>query len=109
MTPRTALLSLALVFCAAVPTYAACTLPVAPDPASRPAKPSPPVKGPCVDQKPGAAGCLGWEAYSFNDDVKAYNAKVPAFRAAAEAYVAKLNAYVAAAAAYAKCEVDTLR
>jgi hypothetical protein len=109
MTARLAVLSVTLVFCAAIPTYAACTLPTAPDPASRPAKLSPPVKGPCVDKQPGAPGCLGWEAYTFNDEVKAYNAKVPVFRAAAEAYVAKLNAYVAAASAYAKCEVDGLR
>jgi hypothetical protein len=88
---------------------ALCTVPAPPDPASKPAKPTPPVKGPCVDQKPGAEGCLGWEAYSFNEQVKAYNAKIPAFKAAAETYVGKLNAYVAAAAAYAKCEVDTLR
>ena len=109
MTARITVLSVALMFCAAVPTYAACTLPAPPDPASRPVKLALPVRGPCVDKQPGAPGCLGWEAYTFNDDVKAYNAKVPAFRAAAEGYVAKLNAYVAAAAAYAKCEIDTLR
>jgi hypothetical protein len=101
-------LMLAAACCTAVPAFAACTAPSPPDPATRPAKLAAPVKGPCVDQKPGTPGCLGWEAYTFNDEVKAFNAKVPAFRAAADAYVAKLNAYVTAAAAYAKCEVETL-
>ena len=87
---------------------AACIPPTPPDSASRPAKLAAPVKGPCVDQKPGAPGCLGWEAYTFNDQVKAYNAQVPGFKAAAEAYVRKLNDYVSAAGAYAKCEVGAL-
>ena len=88
---------------------AVCTAPSPPDPASRPLKPVPPVKGPCVHKQPGSEGCLGWESYAFNDQVKAYNAQLPAFKTAAEAYVAKLNAYVGAAAVYAKCEVDALR
>ena len=108
MTMRIVVLALAITSFAASPTLGACTAPIPPDPASRPAKLTPPVKGPCVDKQPGTAGCLGWEAYSFNNEVKAYNAKVPAFRAAAEDYVAKLNSYVTAAAAYAKCEVETL-
>lgn len=109
MTKRIVAVALAVASCAANSSFAGCTAPSPPDPASRPAKLTPPVKGPCVDKQPGTAGCLGWEAYTFNDEVKAYNAKVPAFKTAAEAYVGQLNAYVAAAAAYAKCEVDALR
>ena len=108
MTIRSALLAVAIASSAAGPSFAACTAPQPPDPASRPAKLAAPVKGPCVDKQPGTPGCLGWEAYSFNDEVKAFNAKVPTFQREAEAYVAKLNAYVSAAAAYAKCEVETL-
>lgn len=92
----------------AAPAHAACTPPVPPDVASRPAKPALPVKSACVDAKIGTEGCKGWEAYSFNDEVKAYNAKLPAFQAAAKAYVAKLNAYVSASGDYAKCEVQSL-
>ncbi|HMO30901.1 hypothetical protein [Enterovirga sp.] len=102
-------LLLALALLSGAPARAAgpCTPPVPPDPAGRPEKPVPPAKSPCVDA-PTKAGCLGWEAYRFNDEVKAYNAKVPAFQKAANAYVAQLNAYVAAAGAYAKCEVESL-
>ena len=101
-------LASALLF-ATAPAWAACTVPVPPDATAKPAKLVPPIKGPCVDAKPGAAGCLGWEGYKFNDEVKAFNAKVPAFKAEADAYLRKLNDYVAAASSYAKCEVDTLR
>ena len=93
---------------AAGPAFAACTPPVAPDASARPEKLVPPVKSACVDN-PSGPGCLGWEAYRFNEDVKAFNAKVPAYQKAANAYVTQLNAYVAAANAYAKCEVDALR
>ena len=111
MTKRAALL-VGRVLCVSIlatVSAQACPVPAPPDPATRPAKPVPPVKGPCVDAKPGTQGCLGWEAYSFNDEVKAYNAKVPAFQAAANAYVAKLNDYVKASNDYARCEVQALQ
>jgi hypothetical protein len=38
----------------------------------------------------------GWEAYSYNDAIKAYNAQAQAFQSVAGAYVQKLNAYVKA-------------
>ena len=91
------------------PARAACTPPVPPDVASRPEKLVVPVKPPCADAKPGTPGCLGWEAYSYNDAIKAFNAKVPAFKAAADAYVAKLNAYVQASSDYARCEIKALQ
>lgn len=87
----------------------ACSAPVPPDAASRPMKPDVPIKSACTDAKPGTDGCKGWEAYTFNDEVKAYNAKLPVFKAAADAYVAKLNAYVNASVEYAKCEVKALQ
>lgn len=68
-----------------------------------------PVKGPCVDAKPGTAGCLGWEPHRYNEDVKAYNAGLAAWKPAADAYVARLNAYVQASADYARCEMQALR
>lgn len=85
-----------------------CVPPAAPEPATKPAKPSAPVKSACVD-KPTGPGCLGWEGYRYNDEVKAYNDKAMAFQKAANDYVAKLNGYVKAASDYAKCEVDSLR
>lgn len=97
-----------MLFALASPARAACTPPVPPDVSARPTKPTPPVKSACVDAKVGTEGCKGWEAYSFNDEVKAYNAKLPAFQGAAKAYVAKLNAYVSASADYARCEVQSL-
>lgn len=105
---RSVILAVTL-FALAASTHAACTPPVPPDVASKPAKPAPPVKSACVDAKIGTEGCKGWEAYSFNDEVKAYNAKLPAFQAAAKAYVAKLNAYVSASSDYARCEVQSLQ
>lgn len=105
LRPAGLILAISLV---ASPVQAACTPPVAPDPATRPEKPVPPEKTACVEA-PTKPGCLGWEAYRFNDEVKAFNAKVPAWQKAANAYVAQLNAYVAAANAYAKCEADALR
>lgn len=108
MTKRIALLALAAACHHATVSYAACTVPAPPDPASRPAKPAPPAKGPCVDKQPGTPGCLGWEGYRFNDEVRAYNEKAGAFQKAAQAYVDRLNAYVKAGAEYAQCEVKAL-
>lgn len=106
---RSTSLAVALLVLAAIPSLAAtCTAPTVPDPAKRPVRPTPPVKSACVDNASGP-GCKGWEAYQFNDEVKAYNAKAPAFQKAANDYVAQLNAYVKAANDYAKCEVDALR
>ncbi|WP_236960993.1 hypothetical protein [Methylobacterium durans] len=85
---------------------AACTRPEPPPPESKPAKPPLPEKPACLDAK---GGCPGWEAYSYNDAVKAYNAQAQAFRPLAEVYVQKLNAYVKASADYAQCEVKTLQ
>ena len=100
--------ALAVAFLFSAPAFAACAAPVAPDPAARPAKPTPPMRSACVDNSTGP-GCLGWEGYRYNDDVKAYNEKAQAFQKAANDYVAKLNAYVKAANDYARCEVDALR
>lgn len=109
MIVRALLLAALAASLASGPGHAACAPPVAPDPASRPEKPSLPAKPPCADAKPGTPGCLGWESYSYNDAIKAFNAKVPAFKAAADAYVAKLNAYVQASSEYARCEVKALQ
>ncbi|WP_375457653.1 hypothetical protein [uncultured Enterovirga sp.] len=101
--------ALALALASGHPAWAACLAPTPPDTAARPAKPTLPARGPCVDAKPGTAGCLGWESYKYNDDVKAYNEQVRAFQIAANAYVAKLNDYVNAGAQYARCEVEALK
>ncbi|KQP31149.1 hypothetical protein ASF49_11285 [Methylobacterium sp. Leaf104] len=85
---------------------AACTLPEPPPAASRPTKPPLPAKPACLDAK---GGCPGWEAYSYNDAIKAYNEKAAAFRPLAETYVKALNAYVKASSDYAQCEVKTLQ
>ena len=78
-----------------------------PPPASaRPAKPAFPEKPPCLEAK---GGCPGWEAYSYNDAIKAYNAQIAVYRPLAEAYVKGLNAYVKAASDYAQCEVKALQ
>lgn len=106
---RWALAAASVALVLASPAGAACLAPTPPDPALRPAKPALPVKGPCVDAKPGADGCLGWESYRYNDEVKAYNVQAKTFQAAASAYVAKLNAYVQAGADYARCEVGLLQ
>jgi hypothetical protein len=34
-------------------------------------------------------GCPGWEAYSYNDAIKAYNAQAQAFQSVAGAYVVR--------------------
>jgi hypothetical protein len=86
----------------------ACDVPTPPDTASKPAKLALPQKPACLD-KNGKDNCPSWEAYTYADQVKAYNAQLPAFSSAANAYVGKLNAYVAASAAYAKCEAESLR
>ena len=91
------------------PAHAACTPPAAPDPASKPEKPALPAKGPCVGAPVGTAGCLGWEANRYNDDIRAYNDKAAAFQKAAQAYVDRLNAYVKASGNYAQCEVKALQ
>lgn len=101
--------AVALSLAAASPTSAACIVPAPPDPAGRPVKPALPVKGPCVDAKAGTTGCLGWEAYTYNDDVKAYNEQAKAWKTLADAYVAKLNAYVQASGEYARCEIGALQ
>lgn len=85
---------------------AACTWPEPPPATARPAKPPLPAKPACLDAK---GGCPGWEAYSYNDAIKAYNAEVAAFRPLAEAYIKALNAYVKASSDYAQCEVKTLQ
>ena len=85
---------------------AACTLPEPPPATARPTKPPLPVKPACLDAK---GGCPGWEAYSYNDAIKAYNEQAATFRPLAEAYVKALNAYVKASSDYAQCEVKTLQ
>lgn len=106
---RSCLLAAVAALLLAGPAGAACTPPAVPDPAGRPARPVAPAKGPCVDAKPGTANCLGWEAYSYNDAVKAYNEQAKVFQAAANAYVARLNAYVRASSEYARCEVGAMQ
>lgn len=85
---------------------AACLAPTPPPLEQRPTKPAVPAKPACLDAK---GGCPGWEAYSFNDSVKAYNLQIEAYRPLAEAYVKALNAYVKASADYAQCEVKALQ
>jgi hypothetical protein len=98
---RALVLALAATASVAAPAAAACAPPTPPDVALRPVKPAPPVKSACVDAKPGTAGCKGWEAHAYNDEVKAFNMKAAAWKTAADAYVAKLNAYVGASGEYA--------
>ncbi|KQP75032.1 hypothetical protein ASF60_07755 [Methylobacterium sp. Leaf113] len=81
---------------------AACTPPEAPSTAMRPVKPTLPAKPPCLDAK---GGCPGWEAYSYNDAIKAYNVEIAAFRPKLEAYIQALTNYVKASNEYAQCEV----
>ena len=78
-----------------------------PPPATaRPAKPAFPAKPACLDA---TGGCPGWEAYRYNDAIKAYNAQIAVYRPLAEAYVKGLNLYVKAASDYAQCEVKALQ
>lgn len=85
---------------------AACSPPQPPYWEGKGGKPALPPKPACLSTK---EGCPGWEAYSYNDAIKAYNTKAEAYRPAAEAYVKQLNDYVKAAADYAQCEVKTLQ
>lgn len=85
---------------------APCTVPVPPPAEGKPEKPALPPKPACLDAK---AGCPGWEAYSYNDAIKAYNAQAQVFRPLAEAYAQKLNAYVKASGEYAQCEMKSLQ
>ena len=88
-------------------TYIKAGTPPEPPPASaRPAKPALPDKPACLDTK---EGCPGWEAYSYNDAIKAYNLQAQAFRPISEAYLQKLNAYVKASGEYAQCEVNAMQ
>lgn len=96
-------------FAFAAPARAACMVPIPPDVTTKPAKPTLPVKGPYVDAKPGTTGCLGWEGYTYNDEIRVYNGKAEAFSKAAQAYVDRLNVYVKASGDYAQCEVKTLQ
>jgi len=91
---------------AAAPVATACKAPEPPPASARPVKPALPEKPACLDAK---GGCPGWEAYSFNDAVKAYNLQAQAFRPIAEAYVQKLNAYVKASGEYAQCEINAMQ
>lgn len=105
---RVRLLGAALVLTVLLPSFAIgeCAKAVPPDPATRPTKPTAPAKPACLDAK---GGCPGWEAYTFNDAVKAYNLQIAAYRPLAEAYVKALNAYVKASGDYAQCEVKSLQ
>ena len=103
---RTLLWGLPILAALSAGAEAACTRPEPPPPESKPAKPPLPQKPACLNAK---EGCPGWEAYTYNDAVKAYNAQAQAFRPLAEAYVQKLNAYVKASSDYAQCEVKTLQ
>lgn len=85
---------------------APCTPPAPPPAEARPEKPKRPDKPACLDAK---GGCPGWEAYTYNDAVKAYNAQAQAFRPLAETYLQRLNAYVKASSDYAQCEVKALQ
>jgi hypothetical protein len=85
---------------------AACTRPEPPPPEAKPSRPALPQKPACLDAK---GGCPGWEAYSYNDAIQAYNLQLQAFRPLAEAYLQKLNAYVKGSADYAQCELKTLQ
>ena len=96
----------ALALTVASASRAACAPPTPPAAEARPVRPTLPAKPACLDAK---GGCPGWEAYSYNDAVKAYNAGLAVFRPLAEAYVQRLNAYVKASADYAQCEVKTLQ
>ncbi|RVU20558.1 hypothetical protein [Methylobacterium oryzihabitans] len=98
--------ALALLLLAAGPAGAACTAPSPPPAAEKPAKPVLPPKPACLDAK---AGCPGWEAYTYGDQIKAYNAQLGPFRTGAEAYAGKLKAFVDASVAYANCEMKTLQ
>ena len=92
-----------------VATAAECVPPAPPPVSAKPAKPVLPAKSPCVDAKAGTAGCMGWEAYQYNDAIKAYNAQLAAWKPRADAYVKQLNDFVQKSAEYARCEVQSLQ
>lgn len=98
--------AIGLMILTAAPVRAECVPAQPPAVATRPTKPPLPAKPACLDAK---GGCPGWEAYSYNDAIKAYNAQAAAFRPLAEAYVKALNAYVKASSDYAQCEVKALQ
>jgi hypothetical protein len=107
--PRNALAALLLLMpVAAHPTVAlaACTAPVPPPVSEKPVKPALPQKPACLDAK---GGCPGWEAYTYNDGIKAYNAQLGPYRTGAEAYARKLKAYADGSVAYANCEMQSLQ
>ena len=91
---------------AAPAVSAECVRPEPPAATLRPTKPGLPAKPACLDAK---GGCPGWEAYSYNDAIKAYNDQIAAYRPLAEGYVKALNAYVKGSADYAQCEVKALQ
>lgn len=98
--------TLALALLSPVAAHAACTPPEPPPAKARPDKPALPAKPACLDAK---GGCPGWEAYSYNDAIKAYNLQLQAFRPLAEGYLQTLNAYVKASSDYAQCEVKAMQ
>ncbi|GJD51664.1 hypothetical protein OPKNFCMD_4419 [Methylobacterium crusticola] len=102
---RPALLCLVLAL-APLPARAACTAPVPPPVSERPVKPALPQKPPCLDAK---GGCPGWEAYTYNDAIKAYNALLAPYKTGAEAYARRLKTYAEAGVAYANCEMQSLQ
>ena len=69
---------------APLPAAAQCVKPEPPPVEGKPARPALPAKPACLDAK---GGCPGWEAYSYNDAVKAYNLQLQAFQPLAQAYV----------------------
>ena len=98
--------SLALGLLCPVAAPAACLRPEPPPASAKPEKPALPTKPACLDAK---GGCPGWEAYSYNDAIKAYNLQLQAFRPLADGYLQKLNAYVKASSDYAQCELRTMQ
>ncbi|KMO10990.1 hypothetical protein [Methylobacterium platani] len=101
---RTALAALLLL--TPVAAHAACTAPMPPPASEKPVKPALPQKPACLDAK---GGCPGWEAYTYNDGIKAYNAQLGPYRTGAEAYARKLKAYADGSVAYANCEMQSLQ
>ncbi len=107
--PRTALAALLMLMPQVLllqAAHAACTAPVPPPASEKPVKPALPQKPACLDAK---GGCPGWEAYTYNDGIKAYNAQLGPYRAGAEAYARKLKAYADGGVAYANCEMQSLQ
>lgn len=103
---RAILIGAALALICANAGHAACTPPVPPTTEGKPEKPKLPEKPACLSAKD---GCPGWEAYTYNDAIKAYNEQGKGYQAAAQAYIQKLNAYVKATSEYVQCEANSLR